>query len=67
VRDDSFLMLFNAHHEDLTFTLPDSAFGTTWELALDTATPVLVDPVELKAGTAVDVEARSMMVLRRVL
>jgi hypothetical protein len=25
VRDDSFLMLFNAHHEDLTFTLPDSS------------------------------------------
>jgi glycogen operon protein len=67
VRDDSFLMLFNAHYEDLTFNLPDGSFGSTWEAVLDTATPVRVDRLELKAGAPLDVEARSMMVLRRVL
>jgi glycogen operon protein len=67
VRDDSFLMLFNAHYEDLAFTMPDGAYGSTWEVVLDTATPVRVDRLELKAGSPVDVEARSMMVLRRVI
>ena len=27
VLDESFLLLFNAHHEDCAFTLPDGAFG----------------------------------------
>ena len=27
VEDDSFLLLFNAHHEDVTFTLPTRRFG----------------------------------------
>ena len=27
IEDDSFLLLFNAHHEDVTFTLPARRFG----------------------------------------
>jgi glycogen operon protein len=64
VRDDSFLMLFNAHHEPLTFTLPPASFGTRWRVALNTATPD--DRQEgIDASTQLDLAARSMMVLLR--
>ena len=34
VRDDSFLVLFNAFFEEITFRLPARRFGTHWELVL---------------------------------
>ncbi len=37
--DDSFLLLFNAHHEDVEFTLPSGAIGACWALELSTADP----------------------------
>jgi isoamylase len=42
ITDDSFLVLFNAHHEHLHFTVPDGKFGERWVVVLDTdnlATP----------------------------
>ena len=36
VRDDSFLLLFNAHYEEITFRLPARRFGARWELVLAT-------------------------------
>ena len=36
VRDDDFLMLFNAHHEDIDFVLP-ALPGEAWRCVLDTA------------------------------
>ena len=36
VTDDSFLVLFNAHHEDLPFTVPDRDWGDHWVVVLDT-------------------------------
>ncbi|MFD0885723.1 glycogen debranching protein GlgX [Streptosporangium algeriense] len=35
--DDSFLLLINGHHEDLTFTVPDARYGARWRPVLDTA------------------------------
>ena len=35
--DDSFLVLFNAHHEDREFTLPSEKFGRLWTRVLDTS------------------------------
>jgi glycogen operon protein len=68
VRDDSFLLLFNAHDGDLTFTLPPTAYGQLWIKVLDTADPLLAEeesPV-VKARENVPVGARSTQVLRRV-
>jgi glycogen operon protein len=67
VEDDSFLLLFNAHHEDVTFTLPTRRFGATWSLVLTTADPsvdegLLVAP----ARTGVPIIARSVMLLKRI-
>ena len=39
LRDDSYLLLFNGHHEDVTFTLPAARFGARWALELSTADP----------------------------
>lgn len=47
VRDDDFLLLFSAHHEDLEFILPTA--GEPWYLLLDTATGAL-PPEEGQTG-----------------
>jgi glycogen operon protein len=66
VRDDSFLLLFNAHHEPLPFTLPPVDYGELWESVLDTAMPVYSDRPLLKPGSTTMIESRSVTVLRRV-
>ncbi|GMA85224.1 hypothetical protein GCM10025868_04740 [Angustibacter aerolatus] len=35
--DDSFLVLFNGHHETLEFQAPDVQYGQTWQIVLDTS------------------------------
>jgi glycogen operon protein len=67
ITDDSFLMLLNAHDENLTFTLPLEEFGERWEVVLDTASPMLPDYLHAKAGGEVEIESRSMLVFRRAL
>ena len=37
--DDSFLLLFNGHHEPLQFTLPPAEYGEKWQVVFDTALP----------------------------
>jgi glycogen operon protein len=66
VLDESFLMLFNGHHDDCVFTLPGAEFGATWSLVLDTARPEL-EPgaAELPAGGETDLVSRSIVLLRR--
>jgi len=34
--DDSFLVLFNAHHEVMSFVLPGAKRVTTWTVVIDT-------------------------------
>ncbi len=66
VRDDSFLVLFNAHHDALTFRLPTRRFGTRWQLELSTAEPEAVDDGRSwDARAELVVESRSIVVLRR--
>ncbi|MCW2964584.1 MAG: glycogen debranching protein [Actinomycetia bacterium] len=63
VRDESFLLLFNAHFEDITFRLPARRFGAHWEVALTTGS---FEGERLVPGADVLVETRSIAVLRRV-
>ncbi|HEX2239533.1 MAG TPA: glycogen debranching protein GlgX [Actinomycetota bacterium] len=66
VEDDSFLLLFNAHIEPITFTLPQGAWGMEWANVIDTADPLRDEgAVVYKAGEEVEVTELSMMVLRR--
>ncbi|HVF20013.1 MAG TPA: glycogen debranching protein GlgX [Mycobacteriales bacterium] len=63
--DDNLFLVFNAHHEQLTFVLPPAEFGETWEVELDTTLPFKIDdPITVKAQGELDVAAHSVMVLR---
>jgi glycogen operon protein len=63
ILDDSFLIMFNAHFEPLTFTVPDDEYGAAWVTVVDTARPE-VDPTPLEPSWQRPVEAHSMVVLR---
>ena len=67
VTDDSFLLFFNGHHDDMDFTVPREIYGERWEVVLDTAAPVVLERPTAKAGEALTIESRSIMVLRRVI
>ena len=65
--DDSFYILFNAHYELIAFTLPACTWGERWRKVIDTSDPVpdLRNQKELRAGQQLDVQAHSVIVLRR--
>jgi glycogen operon protein len=70
VKDDSFYVIFNAHHEPLPFALPPQQFGAHWMRVLDTSTDALPElrrsrrAQQLQAGEQIDVQSRSVVVLR---
>jgi isoamylase len=64
VVDDTFYLIFNAHHEPLDFSLPGPEWGRNWTRVLDTATGWCEGGEALAAGDGIRVEARSMVVLR---
>jgi isoamylase len=64
ITDDSFLLLVNPHHHQTTFTLPDGRYGRSWEVALDTADPLLAGHRQPRPGGKLRIAARSMLVLR---
>lgn len=37
IEDDSFLLCFNAHHEDIMFQIPGTEYAHSWEVIIDTA------------------------------
>jgi isoamylase len=65
IHDDSFLMLFNAHHESTTFMLPTRRFGARWSIALSTFAPNEVG-AHVDARGEVFVQNRSLLLLQRV-
>jgi glycogen operon protein len=67
MRDDSFMLLFNGHYEPITFNLPTRRFGLRWKVALSTAEGRFGDDgAVVAAREPIDVESRSIVVLRRV-
>jgi isoamylase len=66
IRDDTFLLLLNAHHEPITFILPAHKRGVRWELVFDTrdGLPGRTRSQHLKGGASYDLEHRSMALLR---
>ncbi len=67
VVDDSFLLMVNAHYEDIDFTVPGADFGDEWEVVVDTtqARGVREDTAPVPSGGTVTVGQRSTVVLRR--
>jgi isoamylase len=64
VADASFVLLFNADHEPAVFLLPPRRFGRRWLLTLSTADPESGER-PYRARAELEVEARSVVVLRR--
>jgi glycogen operon protein len=64
VADDSFLLLFNAYGESITFTLPTRRFGARWRVELATGDGVPEGPL-YAARAQVTIEGRSLVLLRR--
>ena len=65
IRDDSFLLLFNASPRELEFIVPPARYGESWETVLDTARPAERFEDMAKAGELIPVRDRSLQVLRR--
>jgi glycogen operon protein len=67
IEDDSFLVLFNAHHEDRTFMLPRRRFGAQWALELSTVEPE-AEPGSASYGarTEMEVTHHSVVILKRL-
>jgi glycogen operon protein len=68
--DESFYVVFNAHHEALEFTLPEERFGKSWVEAVDTnAPPRRRDRRQFReavpAGGKLEVAPRSFALLER--
>jgi glycogen operon protein len=67
VVDDSFYILFNAHHEPVEFTLPaGEPFARRWAKLIDTCAPSpdKRSPPELAGGEKLSVAGRSLVLLR---
>jgi glycogen operon protein len=71
VVDDSFYVMFNAHHEALDFTLPEAKWGQGWGVVLDTREGdshyMRDDDIgrTYRAGETFAVESWSLVLLRR--
>jgi len=65
IHDDTFMVLFNAHHEPMSFKLPGKS-GFVWQLFLDTREEAgfLDAPCEYAAGTEIELIDRCLCVLR---
>jgi glycogen operon protein len=69
--DESFYVMFNAHHEPLDFRLPPAAFGERWTEVLDTqehSDEMSEERLgrELAPGDEVAVGPWSLVLLRRI-
>lgn len=64
VHDDTFMVLFNAHHEPMRFKLAGTA-GLVWRLLIDTREEggFLEEPRRCLSGEEIEVADRSMCVL----
>ncbi|WP_454062604.1 glycogen debranching protein GlgX [Candidatus Nitrospira salsa] len=67
--DDTFLLLLNAHHEDVSFTLPAHKKGIRWEVVFDTS----ISPEQktqkrrklIKGGYPYALSSRGFVLLRK--
>ena len=63
ISGDSIVLLANAHHEAIPFTLPLRGEGQEWERLIDTADP-LAERTKYQGRTSYDLKGRSMAVFR---
>ncbi|WOD15783.1 glycogen debranching protein GlgX [Paraburkholderia kirstenboschensis] len=59
--DATLLLVLNAHHDVVNFTLPEVAEGERWTCLLDTNMPVRAELPQFSAGDDYQVTARSLL------
>jgi glycogen operon protein len=65
LHDDDFLLLFNAHHEDMDFRIPEIGDGA-WTPVIDTSLPSgSPEAQSLRPGETYTMKCRAMAVLSR--
>lgn len=66
--DETFLVLLNAHHEDVSFILPAHTKSVRWELVIDTSFPLdkksLRHRKQLKGGQPYHLVSRGLALFR---
>ena len=65
IRDETFLILLNPHHEPIKFYMP-RVEGTAWELTIDSAAPQRQDKPVVAAGDCFELIPRSTALLREL-
>ena len=65
VVDDSFLLCFNAHDQEVEFVTPNDDYAQQWTADLDTNDSVGATDLVVAAEATVKVPARSLLVLRK--
>jgi len=63
ITGDSIVLLVNAHHEPIPFTLPLRGAEQEWERLIDTADPE-AKSIKRKGGEQYEIQGRSMVILR---
>jgi isoamylase len=64
VSDDDFYLVFNAHNKRTVCTLPDARWGERWIKELDTQSGWLSQRKIYQAGTRMNIEAHTLVVMR---
>ena len=66
IRDADFLLLINAHHEEIPFQIPGFHGRMRWQVALDTGSASLGDDCKRYAcGSIVPLQGRSLVLLQQ--
>jgi isoamylase len=63
VEDETFYIIFNAHHDQITYRLPEKQYGSAWELALSTSNSRAAAS-KFSAGEDMEIEGRSVVLLK---
>lgn len=66
ILDDSFYVIFNAYHDQLTYKLPPRKYGKKWTKVLDTSENVTAENDKIfRAKQEITVQGRSVVMLRQ--
>jgi glycogen operon protein len=65
IRDDTFMMLFNPHHEPIQFYMP-RLYGRAWEVILDSGYPDRQEKPVAMPGEYYELIPRSTALLREL-
>jgi glycogen operon protein len=67
LRDASYLVLFNAHHDVIDFQLPDAGPGVSWRAEIDTSLESGEPTAEIATPQgAYPLQGRSLALLREI-